>query len=100
VGRSSEKVVSGSSRQSQPLFGTYSGDKAILSESDRPENYETLDERIEPFNLTNRSNTRSSLVSYHERDVSRDRSNAILFCHCVRLCDFKRIARIKLSILA
>jgi len=34
------------SRQSQTLFGTYSRDKAILSEGDLHENYKMLDERI------------------------------------------------------
>jgi hypothetical protein len=46
----------------QTLFGTCSGDKAVLPESDYHENFETLDEWIKPVNLTNRSHTRSSLV--------------------------------------
>jgi hypothetical protein len=49
----------------QILFGTCSGDKAVLSESDHHEKFETLDEWIKPVNFTNRSHTRSSLVGCH-----------------------------------
>jgi hypothetical protein len=63
-GTTAQAKESGPARQSQTLFGTYSSDKTVLSESDGPENHKTHVERIKPrSNLTNKGNTRSSLVS-------------------------------------